>query len=215
MKRRRLPLWLTVTGSVLLIPGILWFATSGMRVSNHDAWLALDPITRIPLDGVGKGPSSATLTVPNTVRWKKIRKVWGEPEFVISVVEPTGRSTLCLPEMPLRIELSDPTGRIIRLRPSASPYGYSSDCESSSLRFQADPGSELTLKVIETGVRTVPAGYLIIVGDWFHTKDKLVGVDLDEDIDSLAKWTSIIGCLLIMVGTGIFIRGHIYRHRGN
>lgn len=213
MKRRRLHLWLTVTGGALCLPAILWVATSERRLDGDDASIALNPIARIPLDTLRKGPFSATLIVPDTVRWKRIRKAWGEPEFVISAVEPTRRFTLCLPKMPARIELCDAAGRVVSLQPAGAPYGYSASCELSSLRFQAARGDKLTLKVTETGSGTVPAGYLIVVGDWFNTKDNLVGLDLDKDIDSLVKWLSIIGCLLVVAGGGVIIWAKVHSHR--
>lgn len=197
------------------IPGILWFAASGMRLNDDDAWIALQPLTRMHLGGVDSGPLSATLIVPNTARWTRISKAWGEPEFVISAVEPTGGFALCLPDMPLRVELSDQTGGVIPLRPNGGPYGYSTGCEFGSLRFHAALGDKFTLKVTKTGVGTVPAGDLIVVGNWLYTKDKLVGLDLDHDVESLVTWLSIGGLLLVLSGAGVFTRDHVRHHRGD
>lgn len=210
----RLPLWLSAVGGLLFLPGILWVAASGSLINDDDASIALQPLTRIHLDGIATGPLSAAFIVPDTAQWTRIRKTWGQPEFVVSAVEPTGRFALCLPDMPVRIELRDQTGRVIPLQPYGGPYGYSRSCESSSLRFHAAVGDEFTLKVTKTGVRTVPAGDLIVIRDWFNTKDKLVGLYLDHDVKSLVMWLSIVGLLLVLSGAGVFTVNHVRHHRG-
>ena len=216
MKSKRPPLWLSSIGGLLALPGVLWIANSGTRLNDNDVSRALEPLTRIHLGGISKTPLSVTLTIPDTARWTRVRKAWGEPEFVISATDPTGRFALCLPEMGVRVELRDATGRVIALRPGFGPYGYSTNCESSSLRFRAAAEGELTLAVAKTGegMSKVPAGDLIVVGDWLYTKDKLVGVGLDKDIESLLKWTSITGYLLVLSGVAVFARNRAQQHRG-
>jgi hypothetical protein len=215
LKSKRLPLWLSAIGGLLVLPGVLWIAGSGMRLNNDDVSSALNPLTRIHLDRIEDGPVSVTLIIPNTARWTRIRKAWGEPEFVFSAIDPTGQLALCLPKIGARIELRDVTGRVIALRPGSGPYGYSNNCESSSLRFSAAVGDELTLEATKTGegVSTVPAGDLIVVAEWFNTKDKLVGVGLDKDFESLVKWPSIAGSLLVLSGLMVFVRNR--QHSGD
>src|ERR1051326_8082000 len=159
---RRLPLWLGAIGALLLVPRILWVADSRSRLSDDDARVALQPLKRIQLARIDQRSFSVTFMIPNTIQWTKIRKKWGEPELVISLVDATGRFALCLPEVPVRIELIDSTGRVIPLQPDDGPYGYSTSCQSSSLRFHADPGSEVTLKLAGQETGTVPAADLII-----------------------------------------------------
>jgi hypothetical protein len=215
MNSKRLPLWLGGIGSLLLVPGILWVAGSKSRLSDEDARVALQPLKRIQLAGIDRGPLSVTLMIPDTAQWTKIRKGWGEPDLVISAVEPAGSFALCLPEVPVRIVLIDAAGRLIPLQPGGAPYGYSTSCPSSSLRFHADPGSELTLKLVGHGTGTVPAAELIVKNDWFNTKDKLVGLALVKDIESLVKWLSIAGFLLVASGVGVFFVNRIRHHAFN
>jgi hypothetical protein len=215
MKLKHLPLWLGAIGTLLLVPGTLWVAGSRSRLSDDDARIALQPLNRIYLNGIDQRPISVTLMIPNTTQWMKVRNVWGEPEFVISAVDTTGRFALCLPEMPVRIELIDSTARVIPLQPGGGPYGYSTACASSSLRFHSAPGKELTLKIVGTRPGTVPAGDLIVVSDWFNTKDKLVGLYLDKDVEYLVKWLSILGFLLVLSGAGFFFRNRIRHHPFN
>ncbi|MBV9083601.1 MAG: hypothetical protein JOZ62_13055 [Acidobacteriaceae bacterium] len=192
-------------GALLLLPGIVWIASSGARLNNVDARVAFEPLERIQLNRIDQRPISVPLTIPNTSQWKQIRKVWGEPGFVISAVDATGEFVRCLPEMPLRIELIDATGNTIPLQPDNGAYGYSCRCQSGSLRFNARPGSQLTLKVSATSRGTVLRGDLIVVSDWVNTKDKLAGLNLDKSIETVVTWLSIPGFLFVACGAGVFI----------
>lgn len=55
---------------------------------------------------------------------------------------------------------------------------------------------------------------LLVVSDWFNTKDKLVGLYLDRDVASLVTWLSIPGLFLVVVGAGIFFANRICQHTG-
>jgi len=167
MRSSRSPLWLNCVGGFLLLPGIVWLATSGTRLTDDEVSTAFQPLSRIDLERLAHGPLSVAFTIPNTARWAKIRKVWGAPELLIVAIEPTRRSVLCLLGMPFRIELDAQKGGRAGLQPHGGPYGYSTSCETSSLRFEAAPGDELMLKITNTA-RTVPLGYLLVVSDWLH-----------------------------------------------
>jgi hypothetical protein len=217
MKSNSLPLWLSTIGGLLVIPGVLWVPGTGARLTEGDVSSALQPLARIHFGGVFEKPQSVNFVVPGTTHWTRVRQAWGEPELVFSAVDPTGRIALCLPEMPLRIELSDSTGRVIALRPGSAPYGYSADCERSSLRFRAAAGDELTLKVTKSGEGASKArvGDLIVKADWFNLKDKFVGVYLDKDVDSLRKWPLLAGSLFLLSGATVFIRNRVRQHSRN
>ena len=49
MKSRHLHLWLGGAGAFFLTPGLLWIAISGSRLKVDDAYIALQPLARIPL----------------------------------------------------------------------------------------------------------------------------------------------------------------------
>jgi len=140
----RSPLWLSAIGGLLLLPGVAWVATTGMRVNDDDASAALRPLARIDLAGGDNRPLSTAFTVPDTPRWTKIRKVWGPPELLIVALEPDGRSVQCLPRMLQRVELADQKGGASLLLPHRGLYGYSDYCEGTSiLQFDAVPGGRV------------------------------------------------------------------------
>src|SRR5690348_15990282 len=101
---------LLVLGGVILLPGGVWFSTSRARLTNNDDAIALQPLIRVPLAYLHEQPLTAMLTLPNSVQWARIRRIWGEPEIVISATEPTGRAVMCLSSIPVRIEMMDDSG---------------------------------------------------------------------------------------------------------
>jgi hypothetical protein len=93
-----------------------------------------------------------------------------------------------------------------RLISKNPPYGYSSDCKRSSLAFQAAPGPELAVTITKSGDRPLPSGDLIIVSNWPNTKDKLVGISLDEKLRRILTATSSVGVVLMVIAVGILVR---------
>ncbi len=49
------------------------------------------------------------------------------------------------------------------------------------------------------------------VSDWPDTKDHLVGQDLNEYIDSLVKWPSIVGFVLLISSMGLVLTKRLGR----
>jgi hypothetical protein len=215
MTSRRLSLWLSGAGVVLLIPGIVWIATSGSRLNDDDAFIALQPLVRIPLARISDGNFSEPLPIPETAQWVNIRKVWGEPEFVISTIDEAGRDAMCLPSIGLRIEVRNQTGSLMPLWPGGAPYGYSDFCSESSMRFRAAPGDMLALTITSQSGRALPAGYLIVVGNWWNTKDRLVSVSLDKDTKTFVQWISLTGVALVLAGAVLMFRHHVRQHQPN
>lgn len=94
----------------------------------------------------------------------------------------------------------------IDTEPASAPYGYPSDCPTSSRKFKAAPGSRLTVAVVKTGAGPLPQGELIVVGSWLNTKDKLVGIALDEDLRKVSKIAVISGSVLILLASWLIWR---------
>ena len=116
--------------------------------------------------------------------------------------------------MPLLVDLTDQKSRSARLQPYGAPYGYSANCEASSLQFQAAPGDELTLKITRTAARAASAGYVLVSPNWRSTKDHIVGLDLDKVTASILKWLSMVGSLLVLSGAGVLARNRVRRVLG-
>lgn len=211
----RLPLLLAVFGGVLLIPAALWLPSSRAHVDAAEAARALQPLLQIPLDNVGDNGLSARIVVPVASQWSGVLKAWGQPDYVISAIAAGRMDTICLLSLPLRVELNDSSSNLVPVQPSHGPYGYSDHCQASSLRFHAAPGNAFQLKVMETRAQALPHADLIVVRDWWNTKDKIVGLDLDTQIGSFVKSSAVMGLLLLLSGLGLLIirNGVRQRHR--
>jgi hypothetical protein len=70
----------------------------------------------------------------------------------------------------------------------------------SALKFNAAPGTKLTISVAKNGTEPVPPGDLIIVASWWNTKDKLVGISLDEELRKVANFGIVSGSVLLLAG---------------
>ena len=190
---RLLPISLGVVGLLLLVPGVLFVTNTGLN--SEDAGVALTPLTSIPLDRIGTFHRT-TVLIPDTPQWKRIRREWGEPEWIIAAVSHEELSTYCFRDLALTIRVTQ-REKPVPVEISYSPYEYGSGCVDGSFKFRATPGTDLSVSVLKADGRTLPSGELIIVGGWANTKDKLVGISLDRELRGFVAVTSILGFILI------------------
>jgi hypothetical protein len=222
MRRRVLRTGLIGAGVLLLVPGIIWITTSGSRLNDDDAYTALQPLLEVPLDSITDNQLSESLHIPETEQWVRIRKLWGEPDFVISIIDQTGRNAICLTSAGFQIEVKKQNGGSIPLLTGGPPYGYSDFCAGAGLRFRATPGEKLELTLRGERDRApsrgasphivLRGGELIVVPNWWNTKDKLVSVSLDNDISTLLKWASVSGVVLVLMGASLIAVKRVRRH---
>ena len=190
---------------LLLVPGVLSVPSIVFGLKSGDDMVALKPLASVRLDRIGKTPLITKLVVPDTPQWRRIRRVWGDPAFVISAVSSEKRFAYCLPDLGVILEVTG-QGKNIPLEFSNPPYGYSSDCERSSLAFQAVPGSELAVTITKSGDHPLPSGELTIMSNWLNTKDKLVGISLDETLRPILTATSSLGFVLVVIAVWTLVR---------
>jgi hypothetical protein len=188
---------LAVGGLVLLALGAVFLIPILRGLNDEDVRAALTPLTRIPLAQVeGTVSSTLKLLVPDAPQWTRIRREWGNPEFIVSAISSTKQFAYCLGDLDIGIQIYQHGGQV-PVEVSYPPYGYSTDCSRSSLRFQAVPGSELEIRVSRSGQSSLPSGELIIVAYWPDTKDKLVGRSLDRQLRPAATSVTGLGAALI------------------
>ena len=191
-------LTLAALGFLVLVPGGLILISTTHGLSSSDATVALAPLMNIPLDQAVNQPSAAvTVVIPHTEQWKRIRTEWGEPDFVVSAVSSDHLLAWCLADLGLEIKIYR-QGSLVPAAASYLPYGYSG-CGNGSLRFRVEPeADELRLSISKSGFLPLPAaGQLIVVADWWNTKDKIVGDALDSQLRPLAVAASLTGIILI------------------
>jgi hypothetical protein len=200
------PFLLGMAGVLLLIPGASFVPSMFFGLKPGDDVVALTPLFRIRLDQLGMEPVVTKLVIPDTPQWKRIRRIWGEPSYNISAVSSERRFTYCLPHLGLNVKVSGRSSAI-PFKGSGPPYGYSTDCDRSSLAFRAVSGSELTVTISKFGDPQIHCGELLVVSDWFNTKDKLVGVSLDEELRPIVMASACLGSMLI-VGAAVLLLRH-------
>jgi MYXO-CTERM domain-containing protein len=189
-------------GLVFLVAGSFLSFIRMLDLSPADANVALANLADVELDRVPATDSLViSLIIPDTPQWARIRRRWGEPDFLVAAVSPNN-SCYCLPKLPLTIKVADDAEQIPR-QLAGPPYGHSSDCSASTLKFNAAPGTKLTVSVIKNGTEPLPPGDLIIVGSWWNTKDKLVGISLDQWFKRLST-TAIVGGLGLILLAALF-----------
>ena len=191
-----------VFGLLALIPGAAMFIYLWIGLQPGDDDVALAPLVTIPLDQIAEhSPFSTQLSIPDTARWRRIRKVWGEPEFVVFAAS-RGSSGFSydLSELQITVTVSQ-NGHPVPTRWADMPYGYSAKSIVRPVGFRAAPGSELLLVISGSGQSQLPHGQLIVRGDWPSVKDKLVGASIDEAIrpviTPIAAPLTILGLALL------------------
>ena len=198
--KRTIALVLGVLGLLVLAAGSFLTFTRVLDLSPADANVALANLADVKLDRVPATDSLViSLVIPDTPQWVRIRREWGEPDFVIAAVSPSN-SCYCLPKLPLTFTVADSAKRI-QLQPAFPPYGHPSECATSTFEFKAVPGTKLTVRVVKNGTEPLPPGDLIIVRSWWNTKDKLVGIALDQDLQSTSTIAMVAGVGLVLAAS--------------
>jgi hypothetical protein len=184
-------------GLLIFCPGAILLISTMSGLNMEDEGTALAPLASVPLDSIRKQPPTAMkVVIPATAQWKRIRRKWGAPEFIISAVSSRRHLAFCLADLKIGIEVFE-HGNPVHTEISGAPYPYSTNCGGSSLRFKAAPGTELRIAISSIGDRPQPSGEIVVLGSWPDTKDKLVGDALDRELRPFADGASILGLILI------------------
>jgi hypothetical protein len=210
--RASISLWLA--GLVLLGPGVFWF--SSCRLTENDVGVAFTKLIRIPLAQLEASHSvTVAATLPDTRAWRRIRRAWGDPGYILAAVSPPDRGLVyCFEHVGIQADVKRNGAEIPLTVASDPPYGFSTECHADGLAFRAPPGSELTVRITALAASPLPAGDLMIMSYWkANTKDRLVRVQIDDSLRTLFTITSLAGLILIAWGGIIFGRRNISRQR--
>ena len=200
---RHLPLMLAILGILILIPSALLLGLLFGRLRDEDPSVALAPLARVPLARVGK-QYAMQVVVPDTDQWRRIRRSWGEPDLIVAALSNEG-GAWCLADLATAVDVTS-RGTLIPLKRAAAGYGHAGDCELSSFTFRAPPAGELLVKVTKRDQLPWPTGDLVVRCDWRNTKDKLVGISIENDLQKLhpsAGAGAIIGLLLLALASDL------------
>jgi hypothetical protein len=200
-------LFILVLIGLLLITPEAWYLFSN-SIRAGDLRVAFQNLAKVPASQVRQQHSvNLGITIPNNAAWKRIRRSWGDPAYEIALISSVGEYQYCLDGISIAAMKGDAP---IALEEAESMYGFSSaaspagECKSAGPGFHAAPGSRIQVNLVSDG--ELASGDKIVVRPvWPYTKDKLLGVELDEDFRPIAIGLAVIG-LLIAVGAGITLR---------
>jgi hypothetical protein len=88
-----------------------------------------------------------------------------------------------------------------------APYGYSLDCSPAGLRFRAPQGAVVQIRFESVGHSGLTAD-LVVEPYWTAgTKDRLVGVSIQQDLhaSALATVLAVVGLVIIAVAALLFL----------
>lgn len=203
--KRSIALAVGTLGLLVFAAGSFLAFTRMLDPSPADANVALANLADVKLDHIAATDSLAiSLVIPDTPQWVRIRRKWGDPDFLVAAVSPSN-SCYCLPKLPIAITATH-DGDEIPIQASGPPYGHSSECSTSTFKFNAAPGTKLTVSAVKNGTEPLPPGDLIIVGSWWNTKDKLVGISLDEELRNVSTIAIVGGVGLVFAAWLIWRR---------
>src|SRR5579859_2504498 len=90
-----------LAGCAFFIAGAVVTFFCALSPSPADASEAQAPIATVPMpEASADSPLTTQIVIPDTAAWRRIRRSWGEPDFVI-VVTASDRHALCLSSLDL------------------------------------------------------------------------------------------------------------------
>ena len=202
MKRRFAGFLLCVLGALFVIPQI-WSATK-TSVRPGDQRIAFTPFYRTGLENLEDG-TTFSVTIPNNQAWKRIRRAWGDREFVIAAVSPDLETMYCLDTWDIELQARVDGRPLPTQTANSPPYGFSVSCSSPvGVKFDATPGSRVEIKVDKVRHGMAPKGDLIVTTYWWDGKDKLVGIALDRELRVPFLIMAAVG-ILCLGGGGVLL----------
>jgi len=200
---RLVPWLLGLVGLILIAFGAIILSPSGLEPGDVDA--AFAPLLKIPLaEFETRRAKVMKLVMPDSEQWRRIRRVWGDPELLVAAVAGDRRFVYCIPDLGLDLRVTHNEIRIPLLA-SEPPYAYSANCSPGGFKFSAHSGDELQLSAVHLINGPLPSGDLVIVAHWVNTKDKLVGLAIQEQLRPTAIGASIVGTALMAIATFIWM----------
>lgn len=183
-----------------MVPTVWLFAKP--KLKPGDTGIALKPIGVTPLGGLRTGSSfvrTLILSIPNDKAWRRIRRAWGDPTYLVAVLAVDQRTITCFNRLGLHLDIS------LRSRPVQStisdhiPYGYLPKCASTGLEIHASPGDSLEIRISgtpDTVMLEMDTLAVVPYWSWGMTKDRLVGIELDKQLQPSFLLAGSIGATL-------------------
>lgn len=215
VRKRGWQLTLFALGFLLVIPALwywVWVWTSD-PVRLSDTAVAFTRLAEVSLKRVQDERSiDLTFITPNDAVWRRIRRHWGDPGYVVVAAAPGDRDYVyCLKDLGINVRAMIGSTALDMETAEYAPYGYSSKCKPVGLLFRTAPDTAVRIQIMATNRITV-SGDLVVEPYWtVGTKDRLVGISIQEDlhIQTVANALAVAGLILISVSASIFSRNRV------
>jgi hypothetical protein len=160
-------------GALLIVPIAFVTVQETFGLRRSDVMNGLKPLVAIPLVTIRNVlPVSREVVVPSDESWKRMTDAYGQPKWLISVVNVPvgatgyGRRTYTYEEVGLHIKVFRGTSEVPLEPTTDAPYGYSSQSESAGWLFQAAAGERILLVIESPAPTHLPEGEIVLVPDW-------------------------------------------------
>jgi hypothetical protein len=209
MTRRTLRriVWAAVAlGLICIAPTVYVKASDKERqsLSPEEAFLALEPVARIPLDTIwAAGAMSTVFQVQPSRTWE----AWGTPFYTVLARAERTNGWWIIPFNSLGIDIKvNAYEQLVAVNEATHfPYGYSSETHDIGRSFSVKPGN-VKVDFVARRREYMRGGELVVTPDWnIAIKDKLVATTLHHDLFRLMRYLSWVGLVFLSVGViGLF-----------
>jgi len=203
---RRIAWSAVALGVICIVPTVYIIASDRERqsLSPEEAFLALKPVARIPLDTIwAVGTVSTVFQVQPSRTWE----AWGAPFYTVLARAERTNGWWIIPfnslEIDIRVNAND---ELVAVNEAIHfPYGYSSETHDIGRSFSVKPGN-VKVDLVARRRESIRGGELVVTPDWnIPIKDKLVATTLHHDLFRLMRYLSWVGLVFISVGViGLF-----------
>ena len=205
-------LWVGVLGLALLAPAALYWAWIWISdpVQPADALVAFRRLAGVPLSQAeSHRGAEITATIPSDASWRRIVRHWGDPGYIIGAASPGSRHYMyCLKDLSVHVQARIGDKPVDLETAEYAPYGYSLDCRPAGLRFRAPQGAVVQIR-FETAGHSHQAADLVVEPYWTAgTKDRLVGISIQEDLHVRALATALGVAGIIAISVAAFLFSH-------
>jgi len=197
--------WLTIVGTLLLLPGTFAFANREFS-GVDDAVVALDSVLRLSLDSLRSGNTVGLYyQVPLSDQWERIREranLDGRG-YVIFVADAFPGRLIPFTPLGLEIDVLRQNQAVKLDRAEQIPYLFSSSNEGDvGVRFAVVPGDHLFVRVRASHPAALPQGELIVRPYWNSSaRDYLQDTALaDALIRPLLTKATYAGFMILLAG---------------
>jgi len=226
--RLRLHAWLVILGGLLLAPALLYWAWAWCfdPIGQDDSDAAFRNLAAIPLSEVASRKSvELEVAARSDAQWRRIRRSWGDPDYLVAVISHGAATYMrCFEELSLSVQVTRNGSPVNTTNARCCPYGITTTqsdgsrtgspkaCESVGLRFRIPAGAAFRVRLAVSGNHLDPEAEVTVSPNWKNEKDKMVGLDLDEDIRWILDRTALAGFAIVLTAALLHLRRRLAHH---